>query len=46
MKIEKVVGRDDVRNKSRAPNRVGVSLFILSLTTIRRRLTAIIGELN
>ncbi len=45
--VEIEVIKDGVRNKVRAPNRVGVSLlFILSLTTIKGRLTAIIRELN
>ena len=41
-----LVGSDYVSSTVRAPNRVGVSLVILYLTTIKGKLTEIIDELN
>ncbi len=43
--LQQVVEKDDYFGKVRAPNRVGMSLVILSLTTIRGRRTAIIDKL-
>ena len=41
-----VVGREVVRDKVHAPKEVGACLFVLSLTTIRDRQTAITGKLK